>query len=548
MKNPALPALALFATLWFGWASNAKASHIFGADLTATCVNACTTRVQGRVYYDCSVQSPAFSAATIWVPQTQGCTAPPTVGAMSAITYTDITPTCPAIASWCATPLSGAYGVGEIRWYRDYDICAVAPCVFAVNWSDCCRPNFVDNILNPGTTGYGLTTTVNTYLTPCNSGPAFIDPPISWICSDRDQYIHQGAFDPDGDSLAYELGPCLGSTGSQVTYIPNCFPSGPYGANWSVTIDSTTGIVFFDAHPGGPLNSIVCIYIREYRNGALIGTTARDMLVMTQNCSGNTNPEWTAPTNLSGGVSVVGNDIYVCASGNFCFDISPQDLNPSQGLRIWWDGLLPGASFSEAGNSNVQDTISGTSVVPPVGRFCWTPPGNGDYPLRLHVEDDFCPLNGRQDKVFWLHVNAVAPTVTVSPGACPQVQFALAGCLGSGQTYAWSGGGGLSSTAATFSHTYPAVGTYNWQVIVTGGNQVDTLTGTVTLNGGPVPQTLITGNADLDACAGRMSDTLVGANGFVSYLWSNGAVSQSIMTGNMPGVYFVCLLSHVLLR
>ncbi|MBK9448958.1 MAG: T9SS type A sorting domain-containing protein [Bacteroidetes bacterium] len=528
----------MFCLGWFG-ALRVHASHVFGADLTATCVTACTVRIQGRVYYDCSVQAPPFSSNTTWVPQIPGCTAPPTVGPISAVTYTDITPTCPAIASWCAAPLSSAYGVGEIKWYQDYDICAVAPCVFAVNWSDCCRPNFVDNIMNPGTTGYGLTTTVNTYLTPCNSGPSFIDPPISWICNDRDQYIHQGAFDPDGDSLAYELGPCMGSTGSQVTYIPNCFPSGPYGANWSVTIDSTTGIVFFDAHPGGPLNAIVCIYIREYRNGVLIGMTSRDMLVMAQNCAGNTNPEWTPPANLSGGVSVVGNDIYICASGNFCFDISPIDLDVGQGLRIWWDGLLPGATFSAAGNGNIQDTVPGTTALPPVGRFCWTPPGNGVYPLRLHLEDDFCPLNGRHDKVYWLHVNTTPPTVVVTAGTCPQVQFALTGCVGNGQTYTWSGGGGLNSTAANFSHTYPSVGSYNWQVIVAGGSQIDTLTGTVVVNGGPIPQPLINGNHDLDACAGRISDTLIATSGFTSYQWNTGATSATIVTGYVPGVYVV---------
>lgn len=518
---------------------NARASHVMGADLTLTCLNTCTMRVDGRVYYDCADPSPAYTNVTTWTPALPGCTPPPAIGPASVATITDITPTCPTIASWCAAPLSSAYGVGQIHWWRDYDICAVAPCIFTVSWTDCCRPNFINNIQNPGAAGYSISTTVNTQLPSCNSSPEFVDPPVTWICNDRDQYIYQGANDPDGDSLSYELGPCTGPIGNQVTYLPGCFPSGPYGPNWSVTVNSASGLVFFDAHPGGPLNAIVCIYIHEWRNGSLIGTTVRDMLVMAQACAGNASPAWGAASNLSSGLTVSGNHLYVCASGNFCFDIAPTDPDAAQGLRIWWDGGLPGATFTEAGNANVQDSISGTTAVPPVGRFCWIPPGNGLYPLRLHVEDDFCPLNGREDLVLWIHVNAVAPTVVVTQGPCPQVQFALAGCLGSGQTYSWSGGDGLGSSAQSFTHGYSSVGTYPWQVIVTGGNQIDTLTGSVVVNGGPFPQALITGNLDLDACAGRLSDTLVATGGFSSYVWNNGATTPSIITGNLPGTYIV---------
>jgi gliding motility-associated-like protein len=115
----------------------------------------------------------------------------------------------------------------------------------------------------------------------CNSSPVLLNPPIDNACQCK-KFIHNpGAYDPDGDSLAYKLIKPFQEGG---VVIP-CYtlPSG-------VEINPYTGDLTWEcpgsdtpAQCGGIVGGLgeynFAILIEEWRNGQLIGTVERDMQV-----------------------------------------------------------------------------------------------------------------------------------------------------------------------------------------------------------------------------------------------------------------------------
>ena len=98
-----------------------------------------------------------------------------------------------------------------------------------------------------------------------------------------------------------------------------------------------------------------------------------------------------------------------------------------------------------------------------------------------------------------------------------------------GYTYLWSNG------ATTQSITASTAGTYSVAVTNASGCSVTSSLITVTVN--YIPTMSVTHTGGLSFCAGG-STTLTAAGGFASYLWSNGATTQSIIV-NAAGTYTV---------
>lgn len=81
-----------------------------------------------------------------------------------------------------------------------------------------------------------------------------------------------GAFDPDGDSLSFELVAPLGSECSSI--MGYAFPTGAVLA-W---LDPASGVFHWN-HPPAPGHWSLCIRGTEWRNGQLIGQVTRDMVL-----------------------------------------------------------------------------------------------------------------------------------------------------------------------------------------------------------------------------------------------------------------------------
>lgn len=474
--------IGLLLLLWGFFGSSAFATHYMGADLVYECLNACTVRVSVRIYRDCDPSASTFVSAnsTTFTPRSLPCAAPtPIQAAWSTPVVQEVTPVCPTIATQCTNPSASIRGVEENYFFRDYNVCNAGNCIFEISWSDCCRNGAVTS--GASNQGIYVSTSLNNTLTNCNSTPQFTNPPVPYICAGQSFIFNQGAFDPDGDSLVYGLGPCRTTNNtSSVTYNAGYSATSPLGSSWTVSIDPNTGDITITPNPNGNLVvGVLCVTVQEYRNGTLLNTIQRDIQVTVITCPNNALPPIAGVTNTSG--LIVNNPVNVttCAGTPICFNLRATDPNATDILTMFWDQSLPGATFVNAGNPNVQDTITGVASSQPTGRFCWTPPTPGTYSFVVTISDDACPLPGRVQYSITINVNgglsgpSATAALTNNPGNCTEVQFnAVPGSGGTGPyMYYWTGDGNLdlnpNSNQPSLTHIFPGPGTYEYVATVT---------------------------------------------------------------------------------
>jgi PKD repeat protein len=533
MKN--IWRIILGITLFGMCADVAYASHLYGADITYSCVNSCTTRVYLRAYRNCTGLSVVWNNLT-WRPA-PGCVAPAAIGQWSPQVTTEITPICPTTATGCTVPGSPIGGIQEYYWFRDYNTCSVPACQYTLTYSDCCRNQAITGLASPGNTAFFVAATINTAISPCNNSPQFMVPPVMMITQGQTAETSVAAHDADGDQLVYRLTTCRSDSVNTVAYGLGYSANAPMGPSWTVSLDSLTGQLTLGATPGNIVVGVICVRVDEYRNGQQIGSVTRDFLVMVLANQGNGIPIISSVSNLTGNASVNGDEILMCNPTPICFDITTTDANLAQNMALIWSQNLPGATFTQVGNVNVQDTIYGMGANPPAGRFCWTPPGPGSYALTFGVTDGNCPVLGIANRAVLIRVGAGAPTATATPGPCPSVQFATAGCGLGAWTYQWTGAGGLNTTAQNPNHVYPGPGTYPWQVVVTDGTVSNTIVGTVAVSGAPAYQSMLGSGYFVAPCVGTVYDT-IDAGSYAAYLWNTGATTRLISV-SQAGFYSV---------
>ncbi|MDP4265949.1 MAG: gliding motility-associated C-terminal domain-containing protein [Bacteroidota bacterium] len=150
---------------------------------------------------------------------------------------------------------------------------------FLIRFEDPNRNAGVINIPNSVAVPFYVETKliINPFLGSDNS-PVLLNPPIDNACTHQIFVHNPGAYDPDGDSLTYDLIKCKGADG---TDIPGyTYPS----ANKSFKIDHNTGTLIWDSpEMQGEYN--VAILISEYRYGFLIGSIIRDMQITVADCN-----------------------------------------------------------------------------------------------------------------------------------------------------------------------------------------------------------------------------------------------------------------------
>lgn len=163
------------------------------------------------------------------------------------------------------------------------------PSGYHISYQRCCWANNVDNIVDPGNNGITLTTFIpGSDLTAVyNQGARFVNYPPLVLCAQNTLNFNHVAFDPDGDSLTYELADPL-EGGSIANIIPNPESPPPYlGVQWNpgfstlvpfgvgsnITIDPLTGLMSFTPNNIG--NFVAGVKVNEYRNGILINSKIR---------------------------------------------------------------------------------------------------------------------------------------------------------------------------------------------------------------------------------------------------------------------------------
>lgn len=182
-----------------------------------------------------------------------------------------------------------------------------------------------------------------------NSSPILLNPPIDFANVNDTFYHNPNAFDPDGDSLYFELVPSLAGNGQEVPlYVfPDQFPPGP---NNSFTINPNTGeIIWATPQQQGTYN--IAILIREYRQGRCIGTMLRDMEIIVEAILDD-------PPQI-----IKLNDTCIVAGSSFSINVTAEDPN---GEIVRLSAL--GAPFIITPSPATFQADTGLN---PVGTFSW---------------------------------------------------------------------------------------------------------------------------------------------------------------------------------
>lgn len=125
------------------------------------------------------------------------------------------------------------------------------------------------------------TLTVSPFAGGSNNSVQLRNNPLDDACIGARYVYNPGAFDPDGDSLAYRIAPSRGAAGAVA---PNyTFPA----ASTSISVDPVTGDLIWENPTTIGLHN-VAIQILEYRNGGIIGSVLRDIQIdVIPGCNNN---------------------------------------------------------------------------------------------------------------------------------------------------------------------------------------------------------------------------------------------------------------------
>lgn len=394
--------------------SAAKASHIYGADLYYTYVSGNTYTVTLAVYGDCTGSS--FSSLSTSTPElrifngnsTYQTTSLQLVSAGTPNGGLEVTPVCASQANntACRNPLSTIPGVTRFIYSRNVILSGPS-----ANWrfrfTGSMGPNAAagrsNNITNINLAGAGggsiieLEATLNNTF-GANSSPTFTTIPTPFYCINLSQQYNQGAVDANNDSLKFELAAAL-ENGGTVTYLGGYSAGAPLATTaGAFSFDGQTGQMIFT--PNAVQRSLVVNKVTEYRNGVVVGSSAREMTFIVLNNCNNNPPVATIDTlgsnNISGGVIAGNNTINVCeGTPHVSFHFNPSDPD-GDSLTLTINGLPASANVTVTNNNTPNPSVDvnwNTSALAP-----------GLYTFYITYVDRGCPLSSQQTIAYTLRV------------------------------------------------------------------------------------------------------------------------------------------------
>lgn len=233
-------------------------------------------------------------------------------------------------------------------------------------------PNRVANILNvnfPNSVEveFFLSTTF-TLLDPqfqgTNSSAILLQPPLDRACANKVFTHNPNAFDPDGDSLSYELVIPRSSAENEVPgyLFPDEVSPGPQNR---VTLDPETGDFRWDTpKQQGEYN--LAIQINEWRDGVLLNSIIRDMQILVVACESD------PPT-----IDVV-EELCVIAGEEINLDIIIDDID--EGDKVGF--MASGGPFQVENNKATIENYNGFADPEYTVNFVWQTTCN-------HISDRF---------------------------------------------------------------------------------------------------------------------------------------------------------------
>jgi hypothetical protein len=261
------------------------ALHQYTGGLSYKCLDSTTHtyEVTYIFYRDCyGINAP--SVIFIDYNNTNSC-APPSSRAAQRTQILDLSIVCDTVSP-CQVP--SALGIGiEKHTYLDTVILDPNCGTWTLSVSSCCRSAALTNINNGSGTPYYYEQKI-TPRTPYNQSVVFANEvPYIATCNGFNTF-NINAFDGDGDSLRYQLVDVPISNSTTVTYVNGYSGGSPMlvAPGTVFELDSMTGQISYtpDSSVSGQV-ALVGVAINEIRNGIVINTTIRELLIVVLDCS-----------------------------------------------------------------------------------------------------------------------------------------------------------------------------------------------------------------------------------------------------------------------
>ena len=361
---------------------------------------------------------------------------------------------------------------------------------WSIRWTNIYRNNAIVNLTNPGTREMFIEAVLNNAAEPCNDSPVFTNVAIPYVCLGYPVTYSYGAFDPEADSVSYQLIGARMAGGNPIPYVVPYTPTVPIPG---LTLDPMTGEINFTLNTAG--NWVVVVRVNQYNSaGQLIGTIMRDMQFVAYPCS-NVPPDAATGLidNLTGSATQVGpRAVQVCESGDFCFDMEISDVNATNVLEAFSNiqQNLPGATFSYTGTN------------PITAHVCWNAQNStsGFYAFIVNVNDGACPIPAFQTYVY---------SVQVLPGVYADLEVQNETCLGAGD-------GSISAVVTAGTAPY----TYDWN---TGNTEA-------TVYGDPGDYSVTI--EDANGCVSHLLTGTIGVDAYPNE--ANAGMDQTLCAEEMP--------------
>lgn len=299
-----------------------------------------------------------------------------------------------------------------------------------------------------------VATTFNSTVSWQNSSPTFSSSAIQYNCQNQPSYYYSNASDPDGDSISWKIiNPKTANTCSVTpsnvnfkTQTPSINTNNnPLQSN--NTFSTSNALPLFAFTPTTATSEFLTIEISEYRNGVLIGTVIRDVLMIHVPCGTPTSPKPILDMASIQGASWGSNKLIGCVGKQIqaCVDIRSSNSSAKYIVSSNINYIIPGVAV----NYSNQSTSSVRAC------FNWTPTlsDTGTRTLYFFVKDSSCthPLGLMFTKLVTLTIEVPSPVIasndtTICTGTTIQLN-----ATGGTNSYTWSilPGGTTNSLSCT---------------------------------------------------------------------------------------------------
>jgi gliding motility-associated-like protein len=211
----------------------------------------------------------------------------------------------PPLPGGCSIPIGTVPPVRLARYEAIVNLPVSIDGYYAV-YSDGTRNFNIDNLSNPSNQNQTLYVEMAGPLLP-NSSPTFSDTAVVVICQGDTSILVNNAVDPDGDRLIYSFstpynsnqinGPTFTPPPPSAAYAPGFSVTNPFGtgAGNYAFLNASNGISRYATSRVGRF--VVSVEVKEYRringNEVLIGSTRREIQLVSRTCQPNSSPQFT---------------------------------------------------------------------------------------------------------------------------------------------------------------------------------------------------------------------------------------------------------------